>query len=243
MSKYNYLLIFASACFGSVCYITVNLLKLINKKYLKNDDQEPQKNSNLFVIINNLSEKQLRQIDIPSTNENYTQLINSDNENFPVIPRKITEDLKRIISIEENVMDILTNLRDNICVGKKQIKAISDNSTNLVTDLPIIKCSVCKRNIAGVFFKCLVCFEYYLCISCEKNDSHPHDLLKQREVKNEKQDLRCIVCNKSIIDIIFSCTVCTNYSLCRICEENSDHHHDMTKRRLTKNFNAAKKSG
>jgi len=127
--------------------------------------------------------------------------------------------IKEFQKFEEEIIKKLTPL------------TISNNSSKNL-NIPGSQCILCKNSIIGIRYSCVICPNYYLCESCEDKENHIHDLLKQRNPKFQNQFSICSVCKKPITKVLFRCSECNNYYLCRVCEEKENHDHDLTKSRL-----------
>lgn len=128
----------------------------------------------------------------------------------------------------------------------EQLKIIGDQlrshleSLNLEASYSIqntITCDGCSDTIIGTRYRCSTCFDFDLCLSCEKKGIHKeHSLIKvtkRRELTKDSQVNNfkwCSACNDPIIGTKFKCTTCIDHHLCEHCErKGSQKQHSFMK--------------
>lgn len=70
-------------------------------------------------------------------------------------------------------------VQEEVCNLRKSLEAEASTKPSLKKAVHMhVGCNVCKKApITGVRFKCLVCYDFDLCESCEK-EGHPHPMIR-----------------------------------------------------------------
>lgn len=139
--------------------------------------------------IENKATKEIRKFNIEGdVSENFEYLTGKIRQAFPDLLRKDLElfwkdDEEDFISIssDEELTQALDNVPENENCLKFYVKAKKSEKerSSANEEHPGIVCDGCDMIIKGIRYKCMVCFDYDLCSSCEGKGLHPdgHDFI------------------------------------------------------------------
>ncbi|XP_057307741.1 uncharacterized protein LOC130645686 [Hydractinia symbiolongicarpus] len=139
--------------------------------------------------VENKSTKEIRKFSVDGdVYENFEYLMAKIRQVFPDLLRKDLElfwkdDEEDYISISSNeeLIQAIHALPERASCLKLfvKVKQLDQEKTNINEKHPGVVCDECNLEIKGIRYKCLACFDYDICSSCEAKGLHPdeHELL------------------------------------------------------------------